>query len=218
MEAPVPASALIHSATLVSAGIYLLLRFTPLVNITDVHFLIIAIGSITAAYGGVVSASQTDMKKLLAYSTISHCGFLFVTIGTQTYAASIIYLFMHGLFKASTFFCAGSFIRVAGSQDTRNMGGLGRILPVDTALLIICAFNLGGLPFSFGYLYKSALINSLLTCPNQFISLGFCILGLLSSVVYVYRLVYYSAFDTPKEFFPNIVYELQQKQIDVTSQ
>lgn len=216
MEAPVPASALIHSATLVSAGIYLLLRFTPLVTLTHIQSAALVVGSVTAAYGGIVSASQTDMKKLLAYSTISHCGFLFVTVGTQFYYASIIYLFLHGLFKASTFFCAGSFIRVAGSQDTRNMGNLSRILPVDTIFLIICAFNLGGLPFSLGYLYKTVLITSLLTNSSSVMVLGFCTIGLLTSVVYVYRLVYYSAFDTSKEFFANYIYELQQKHINVT--
>lgn len=215
MEAPVPASALIHSATLVSAGIYLLLRFTPLVSYSHLQNIILVVGSITAAYGGVVSASQTDMKKLLAYSTISHCGFLFVTIGAEVYFASIIYLFLHGLFKASTFFCAGSFIRVAGSQDTRNMGNLSRVLPVDTVFLIICSFNLGGLPFSMGYLYKSVLIGSTLTASATPIVLGFCTIGLLCSLIYVYRLVYYSAFDTSKEFFSSLIYELQQKQINV---
>lgn len=217
MEAPVPASALIHSATLVSAGIYLLLRFTPIVTLNSLQSIAIVIGSVTAAYGGIVSASQTDMKKLLAYSTISHCGFLFVTVGTQVYFGSIIYLFLHGLFKASTFFCAGSFIRVAGSQDTRNMGALSRILPVDTIFLIICAFNLGGLPFSLGYLYKAMLISSTLSTKASIGVLGLCAVGLLSSLVYVYRLVYYSAFDTAKEFFPQFIYELQQKQINVVS-
>ncbi len=216
MEAPVPASALIHSATLVSAGIYLLLRFTPIITTNELQTLSMIVGSITAAYGGVISASQTDMKKLLAYSTISHCGFLFVTIGSQLYFGSIIYLFLHGLFKASTFFCAGSFIRVAGSQDTRNMGNLNRVLPVDTIFLIICAFNLGGLPFSLGYLYKSVLITSVASNCTMPLVLGFCTVGLLSSVVYVYRLVYYSAFDTSKEFFSLFIYELQQKQINVT--
>lgn len=215
MEAPVPASALIHSATLVSAGIYLLLRFTPLILINNLHLWATVIGSITAAYGGIVSASQTDMKKLLAYSTISHCGFLFVAIGTEVYVTVIIYLFLHGLFKALTFFCAGSFIRVAGSQDTRQMGNLSRVLPVDTIILIISAFNLGGLPFSLGYLYKSMLISSFLNNNTTFVSLGFCTIGLLSSLVYVYRLVYYSAFDVSKEFFSSTIYELQQKQINV---
>ena len=215
MEAPIPASALIHSATLVSAGVYLLLRFTPLIILTNFQSVILFVGSVTAAYGGLVSSSQTDMKKLLAYSTISHCGFLFVTIGTEIYLTSIIYLFLHGLFKAATFFCAGSFIRVAGSQDTRNMGSLNRILPVDTAFLIICCFNLAGLPFSFGYLYKGCLLASVLTSNSSIIVIGFCMVGLLSSIVYSYRLVYYSAFDVSKEFFPSIIYELQQKQINV---
>lgn len=215
MEAPVPASALIHSATLVSAGVYLLLRFTPLIILNNLHIWATVVGSITAAYGGLISASQTDMKKLLAYSTISHCGFLFVTIGTEVYTTVVIYLFLHGLFKALTFFCAGSFIRVAGSQDTRQMGGLSRILPVDTVFLIICAFNLGGLPFSLGYLYKSVLISSLLTTNITPIILGFCGIGMLTSVIYVYRLVYYSAFDTTKEFFVQMVYDLQQKHINV---
>lgn len=215
MEAPVPASALIHSATLVSAGIYLLLRFTPLVCTSNFHLLAIFVGSITAAYGAIISASQTDMKKLLAYSTISHCGFLFVAVGTQMYAATIIYLFLHGLFKALTFFCAGSFIRVAGSQDTRFMGSLNRVLPVDTIFLIICSFNLGGLPFSVGYLYKSIFISSMLSTNTTLFCFGLCIVGLLSSIVYVYRLVFYSAFDVSKEFFPQIIYELQQKQINV---
>lgn len=215
MEAPVPASALIHSATLVSAGVYLLLRFTPLISLNDLQTLILFVGSVTAAYGGLVSASQTDMKKLLAYSTISHCGFLFVTIGTELYLASLIYLFLHGLFKASTFFCAGSFIRVAGSQDTRQMGALSRVLPVDTVFLIICAFNLGGLPFSMGYLYKGVLISGMLTSLTGSVVLGFCTIGLLCSVIYSFRLVYYSAFDTSKEFFSILIYELQQKQVNV---
>ena len=215
MEAPVPASALIHSATLVSAGIYLLLRFTPLVILNNLQILAIIVGSVTAAYGGLISAAQTDMKKLLAYSTISHCGFLFIAVGTEIYTTVIIYLFLHGLFKALTFFCAGSFIRVAGSQDTRQMGALNRILPVDTIFLIICAFNLGGLPFSLGYLYKNVLISSLLTTNITPIVMGFSSIGLLTSVLYVYRLVYYSAFDTAKEMFAHLIYELQQKQINV---
>lgn len=216
MEAPVPASALIHSATLVSAGVYLLLRFNSIISLFHLQVYCVWIGSITAAFGGIVSAAQTDMKKLLAYSTISHCGFLFVLISTQMYILVIIYLFLHGLFKASTFFCAGSFIRIAGSQDTRNMGALNRILPVDTLFLLICAFNLGGLPFSMGFLYKNVFLISLLNTYNQILIIGFAIISLLSSLVYTYRLVYYSAFDTAKEFFASFIYELQQKQVNVT--
>ena len=162
MEAPVPASALIHSATLVSAGIYLLLKFFNIFLFLNYTFLIGVIGAITCAYGGVVSATQTDMKKLLAYSTMSHCGFLYITIYFGYFLLTIIYLFLHGIFKAATFYCVGSFVRVYKTQDIRLMGIGHIILPVDTILLIICAFNLGGLPFSIGYMYKSFFFKILL--------------------------------------------------------
>ena len=198
MEAPVPASALIHSATLVSAGVYLLLRFEPLLTLLNLHTIVLVLGSITAAYGGVVASAQTDVKKLLAYSTISHCGFLYVCVGFQNYMLVVVYLFLHGLFKASTFFCVGSFIRVAGSQDTRQMGVLGRYIPVDTILLIICAGNLAGLPFTLGYLYKHMFMLHLVMSNTLPIVVGFCFIGMLSSLVYVFRLVYYAAFDVNK--------------------
>ena len=155
MEAPVPASALIHSATLVSAGVYLLLKFFNIFLFLNYTFLITIVGALTCAYGGVVSASQTDMKKLLAYSTMSHCGFLYITISFGYFFLTIIYLFLHGIFKAATFYCVGSFVRVYKTQDIRLMGAGHIILPVDSILLLICAFNLGGLPFTIGYIYKS---------------------------------------------------------------
>lgn len=104
MEAPVPASSLIHSATLVSAGIYLLLKFQLIFIITGFMPILFLVGSITAAYGGIVAASQTDMKKLLAYSTVSHCGFIVASIGLNNFLITIVYLYLHGLLKAVTFF------------------------------------------------------------------------------------------------------------------
>lgn len=198
MEAPVPASALIHSATLVSAGLYLLLRFNSLITLLNLQIIMIYLGAITAAYGGIVASAQTDVKKLLAYSTISHCGFLYVCAGFQCYYLVIIYLFLHGVFKALTFFCVGSFIRVAGSQDTRQMGALSRYLPVDTIFLIFCASNLGGLPFTLGSLYKHIFVLSLVNSTHGFLIVGLCFVGMLTSLVYVFRLVYYSAFDISK--------------------
>lgn len=198
MEAPVPASALIHSATLVSAGVYLLLRFNGLIEYLNLNWLIMLIGAITAAYGGVVASAQTDVKKLLAYSTVSHCGFLFVCTSLGNHYLVVIYLFLHGLFKALTFFCVGSLIRVAGSQDTRQMGVLSRYLPVDTIFLIISASNLGGLPFTLGYLYKNLFMIFLVNSFANMFVVGLCFIGMLSSLVYVFRLVYFSAFDIVK--------------------
>src|SRR3990167_6012222 len=100
MEAPVPASALIHSATLVSAGIYLLLRFSPIFQISTLSTeIIVIVGAFTAFYGGWVSAFQSDLKRILAYSTISHCGFLMVVFTSFVPEYTVLYLYIHGFFK-----------------------------------------------------------------------------------------------------------------------
>lgn len=208
MEAPVPASSLIHSATLVSAGIFLILRFQPLFLITDLMGVIFIIGSITACYGGIVAASQSDVKKLLAYSTISHCGFIMSSIALNNFLLTITYLYIHGLFKAATFFCVGSFIKSTGTQDMRFMGML-KTKIFDTTALIATAINLGGLPFTFGYMYKSLFLSHLIINSYNIIGYGFCIIGMLSSLVYVYKLIYYSCFDYDKGSFDMVGMILQ---------
>jgi len=122
MEAPVPASALIHSATLVSAGVYLVLRFSNILDFTQHISLIFLFGVVTAFIGGSVASYQSDAKKTLAYSTISHCGFLMVGCFFKTFELSIFYLYVHGFFKALIFMCIGNVIRIVINQDTRVMG------------------------------------------------------------------------------------------------
>ena len=126
MEAPVPASALIHSATLVSAGVFLILRLYPLFEHTTIFYLLApVVGAFTAMYGGTVAYYQTDLKRILAYSTISHCGFLIflTTLGSTEF--TLAYLYVHGFFKAIAFLCAGNIIRFCkGYQDLRRMGQL----------------------------------------------------------------------------------------------
>ena len=197
MEAPVPASSLIHSATLVSAGIYLILKFQTIYFITNLSDIIFFLGSITACYGGIVAASQSDVKKLLAYSTISHCGFIVTTISLNNFLVTTVYLYLHGLFKAVTFFCVGSLIKYNNTQDMRLMGML-KFQILNILFLIISSTNLGGLPFTVGYMYKELYITLLSITNFNFISYGFCIMGLLSSVVYTYKLIYYSCFDFRK--------------------
>jgi len=155
MEAPVPASSLIHSATLVSAGIYLILRFNFIFDCTQYCKLIIPVmGSLTAAYGGVCAIAQSDIKKTLAYSTISHCGFLMVLCATEMNEFTILYLYVHGFFKAGVFMCVGNVLRIShGYQDTRKMGGLLKYLPFEYFCAIIGVINLAGLPFTFGFFY-----------------------------------------------------------------
>jgi len=124
MEAPVPASSLIHSATLVSAGIFLVLRFNSIFDYSVyVKYLLPIVGSFTAAYGGLLAAHQSDTKRTLAYSTISHCGFLMVLCFTQINEFVILYLYVHGFFKAAVFMCVGNVIRISKNyQDFRKMG------------------------------------------------------------------------------------------------
>lgn len=217
MEAPVPASALIHSATLVSAGVYLLLRFSPVITYFNLYDFILIWGSITGLYGGIVAAAQTDVKKLLAYSTISHCGFLFVCVGLQWTWLTIMYLFLHGLFKAATFFCVGSFIRINKSQDSRMMGTNNRLAPTETLFLLVCASNLGGLPFTIGFFYKKFFLAMSFHFITSYFVLACCMGGMLSSLVYVYRLIYYTCFDITKQQTNLIVKVLQNNETKVVN-
>lgn len=195
MEAPVPASSLIHSATLVSAGIYLLCKFNVLFVLLGWTPFLLFLGAFTAAYGAVVASSQTDLKKLLAYSTMSHCGFLWVTASIGSLEVTILYLFLHGLFKAATFYCVGTFIRAYGTQDSRWMGTSVTYYPADTLLLILSALNLAGLPFSLGAFYKTYFFKVLLLSNLNYLTLGLLVIGMLGSLVYFFRLVFYTCFD-----------------------
>ena len=192
MEAPVPASSLIHSATLVSAGVYLILRFNFIFDSTEFSkFLIPIVGSLTAAYGGVCASAQSDIKKTLAYSTISHCGFLMVLCSTEMNEFTILYLYVHGFFKAGVFMCVGNVLRVCrGYQDTRRMGGLVKYLPFEYFCIVIGVLNLAGLPFTFGFFIKHLLLQSLGTHMYVYYFVIFhSLVGAFSGLFYSYKLV-----------------------------
>lgn len=195
MEAPVPASSLIHSATLVSAGVFLLCKFSFLICGVGFIQVVALIGAATAALGGLVSAAQTDLKKLLAYSTMSHCGFLWYLSSLGNLYPVIIYLYIHGFLKAVTFFCSGSFIRSYGTQDSRWMGSSHVITRLDTFFLIFSGANLAGLPMTLGFYYKYIFFNSLIFSTSNSFCGALLIIGMLSSLIYFYRLVFYVTFD-----------------------
>jgi len=201
MEAPVPASSLIHSATLVSAGIYLILRFNFIFDATQYSkFIIPLVGSFTAAYGGVCAASQSDIKKTLAYSTISHCGFLMVLCSTEMNEFTILYLYVHGFFKAGVFMCVGNILRITrGYQDTRRMGGLLKYLPFEYFCATVGLLNLAGLPFTFGFFIKHLLLTGLDTHMYIYTFIIFnSLVGAFSGLFYSYRIVYYTFVDFKK--------------------
>ena len=216
MEAPVPASSLIHSATLVSAGVFLLLKFNFLFQVTGLEKYIFLLGALSCAYGGVVALVQTDMKKLLAYSTMSHCGFLYICVYLNNIYLVSVYLILHGIFKAATFYCVGTFIRVFKTQDSRLMGSASRLLFFETMLLILCSVNLGGFPFLVGYFYKVFFFKLLLSSSFYFLPIGFIVIGLLCSVIYVFRLVYYSCFDILKSSAVKIIFYVQRSAYSIS--
>lgn len=199
MEAPVPASALIHSATLVSAGVFLLLRFSFIIELTSVTlYWILLTSSVTAALGGIGACFQSDAKRILAYSTISHCGFLVFLSCFFNLEIVLLYLCVHGFFKALVFMCVGNVIRFARNyQDFRYMGGFAKYLPFEASMTLIGLINLGGLPFSFGFFIKHYTLLTLFDFNNIFIKINLLI-GMFSGLIYSYRLYYYVFFDTKK--------------------
>jgi NADH-quinone oxidoreductase subunit L len=201
MEAPVPASALIHSATLVSAGLYLLLRFNNIFELSNITIFIVAIlSAITSFYGGLIAMFQSDTKRILAYSTISHCGFLIVSFYFFSNEVTIFYLYVHGFFKAGVFLCVGNIIRFNNNiQDFKRMGGLFKYLPNECYLISVGLFNLGGLPLSIGFYMKHNLLVVLQqnTLFNSII-LTLCFFGALTGIFYSYKIIDYVFFDFKK--------------------
>ncbi|XOV93827.1 MAG: NADH-quinone oxidoreductase subunit L [Bacteroidota bacterium] len=164
MAGPTPVSALIHAATMVTAGVYLLVRLGPV--LIDWNLQVIAIvGAATAFMAAVAAMLQFDIKKVLAYSTISQLGYMILGIGVGAYQASVFHLWTHAFFKAGLFLAAGSVIHYMhellpdkDSQDMRNMGGLKNVLPITFYAYLICGLALSGLPFLSGFLSKEGIL------------------------------------------------------------
>lgn len=162
MEGPTPISALIHAATMVTAGIYLLARLSPIIEYADsVLNLILWIGATTAFFIGILALFQHDIKRVIAYSTISQLGYMAAAIGASAYDAAIFHLITHAFFKALLFLAAGSvIIALHHEQDMRKMGGLCQSLPITYATFLIGALALSALPPFSGYFSKEAIIDS----------------------------------------------------------
>lgn len=204
MEAPVPASALIHSATLVSAGIYLLLRYNILLQFSEFNFyFILILSSFTSFYGAIIAAFQTDGKKILAYSTISHCGFLMVSILLFNPTITILYLIGHGLFKSASFMCVGNLIQVNNNyQDSRVWGNHSLVYFFEFFTLLLCIINLGGLPFTINFFTKHFLfvIYNYSTIMN-IITYIFLTFAAYSGIFYSFKIILNSFFVFKKNLY-----------------
>lgn len=158
MEGPTPVSALIHAATMVAAGIYLLIRVYFLLPAEILSFLVV-IGTATAFFSAFSALSQTDIKKVLAYSTISQLGYMTVALGIGATQIALFHLLTHAFFKAGLFLCAGAIIHALHEQDMNKMGGLRKAMPITFVCYSICAFSLAGLPLFSGFLSKDLILS-----------------------------------------------------------
>ncbi len=162
MEGPTPVSALIHAATMVAAGVFLVARMSPLLNAAPVALQVVTvIGATTALFAGTVGCVQNDIKRVIAYSTCSQLGYMFLAAGLGAYPVAMFHLINHAFFKALLFLAAGSVIHaMSDEQDLRRMGGLARKLPLTYGAMLIGALALAGIPPFSGYYSKDAILGA----------------------------------------------------------
>ena len=177
MEGPTPVSALIHAATMVVAGVYLVARAFPIFSAYDGDALTVVavVGLVTALGASAIALVATDLKRILAYSTISHLGLMMLSLGAFGYTAAIFHLLAHGFAKALLFLGAGSVIHGAETQDVREMGGLIKVMPITAIGFSVGALSLGGIPLLAGFWSKDEILNAV----NQNLSPAFVVLTLV---------------------------------------
>jgi NADH-ubiquinone oxidoreductase chain 5 len=160
MEGPTPVSALIHAATMVTAGVFVLIRSSPILEYAPtVLVLITVVGGATAIFAASVGLVQNDIKKVIAYSTCSQLGYMVLACGISNYATSLYHLVNHGFFKALLFLSAGSVIHgVLDEQDMRKYGALINNLPLTYTMILIGSMSLMGFPFLTGFYSKDAIL------------------------------------------------------------
>jgi NADH-quinone oxidoreductase subunit L len=169
MEGPTPVSALIHAATMVTAGVYMVARLAPLYSLSPTAMTVVAvIGTATAVLGATIALVQTDIKKVLAYSTVSQLGYMFLACGVGAYGVAVFHLFTHAFFKALLFLGSGSVIHaLGGEQDMRKMGGLWRRIPWTFWTFVIGTAAIAGLPFLAGFFSKDAILAGTLAAGSE---------------------------------------------------
>ena len=194
MEGPTPVSALIHAATMVTAGIFLVVRCSPIFEYSQTALNVVAsVGMLTAFFAATVALVQNDIKKIVAYSTCSQLGYMFFAAGVGAYHVAIFHLFTHAFFKALLFLGSGCVIHSFNDeQDTRSMGGVWKKIPYTYALMIIGTLALTGFPFLSGYYSKDAIIEFayLKGTTIGYYAVGVGILTALLTAIYSWRLIF----------------------------
>nr|WJJ70081.1 NADH dehydrogenase subunit 5 [Resomia ornicephala] len=200
MEGPTPVSALIHAATMVTAGVFLIIRSSPLFDLTPfVLLIIIFIGSLTAFFSATIGLVQNDIKKVIAYSTCSQLGYMVMICGFSYYSSSLFHLLNHGFFKALLFLSAGSIIHaINDEQDLRKMGSLKYSLPISFICIIIGSISLMGLPFMTGFYSKDLILELVYQKHYLSFSLWLGLGAAFATAFYSFRLIYNSFFCKPQ--------------------
>lgn len=212
MNAPTPVSALLHAATMVTAGVFLLARSSPLLEYTPTASAwVTIIGAITCLFAGTIGLVQNDLKRIIAYSTCSQLGYMVTACGASNYAVSIFHLFNHAFFKALLFLSAGAIIHaLANEQDIRRYGGLSKVLVFSYTLILIGSLALIGTPFLTGFYSKDVIIE--LASARYALSVHFSYLlttfSVLTTSYYSFRLIFF-CFSSAQEYkmfniFPNV--------------
>lgn len=201
MEGPTPVSALIHAATMVTAGVFTLIRFSSILEYSNSSlFLVSIIGGLTALFAGSVGLVQYDIKKVIAYSTCSQLGYMFFACGVSNYSTGLFHLFNHGFFKALLFLGAGSVIHaILDEQDMRKMGGLLKLLPLTYIVIVVGSLSLTGFPFLTGF-YSKEVVLEIAFAKMSISSLFVYWLGVFAAFItsfYSFRLLYLSFFSVP---------------------
>ena len=198
MEGPTPVSALIHAATMVAAGVYLVARMLPMFELAPVAMLAVAvIGLITFLYAGTLALVMTDIKRALAYSTISHLGLMMLSLGAFGLAAAIFHLVAHGVSKAMLFLGAGSVMHGMHEEtDMRRMGGLRHAMPITAITFVIGAASLAGIAPLSGFFSKDEVLVAIMEHNPAFLALTLA--GVLLSALYMARMVWLTFFGSPR--------------------
>ncbi|MFN7086505.1 MAG: NADH-quinone oxidoreductase subunit L [Burkholderiales bacterium] len=202
MEGPTPISALIHAATMVTAGIFMVARMSPLFELSDTALsFVMVIGAITAFFMALIATVQYDIKRVIAYSTLSQLGYMTMALGASAYSAAIFHLYTHAFFKAVLFLGAGSvIIALHHEQDMRKMGGLVKYMPITYATVLIGALANAGLPPFAGFFSKDTIIEALHASPLAAAAFAYplAMAGVLVGGFYSFRLVFYAFHGKPR--------------------
>src|SRR5689334_12608819 len=203
MEGPTPVSALIHAATMVTAGVFMVARLSPLFELAPhAQAFVTLIGATTALFAATIGLVQNDIKRIVAYSTCSQLGYMFVAMGVGAYSVGMFHLFTHASFKALLFLGAGAVIHALHhEQDMRRMGGLRTKIPFTYWTMVIGTLALTGFPFTAGYFSKDAIIEAAIAGNNPFAIYGFLMTVIAAGMTafYSWRLIYKTFHGAPHD-------------------